>query len=253
MDTQRRLILGLVATIASLTAVGCATPAPLVRLSPLATNVAWLSGRAVVEKERAGIQVAVAFDEQVGDALGMRVEIQNGSDQRFDVAPRDVTFATCLADDKASCSPWADVADPERALLQIDAARSRERAQAVNDQQAMAPLLLLSAVGDVASVGSRHPTNNTAAVASDMDRDAAEHESAMSQLDAEHQRWSVDALRRTTLLPGGSVAGYVYIPIHPTAKRVWLAVLAGGQWFPFCFRQDVIPVGFPSNARARPR
>src|SRR5215831_2015707 len=81
MTTRLRFSFALCAALAPVAALGCATPAPLVRLAPIGPNTAWVSGRPVIAKEDAGIRVAVAFDQQVDDALGMRVEVENDSDE----------------------------------------------------------------------------------------------------------------------------------------------------------------------------
>jgi hypothetical protein len=75
--------------------LGCATPAPLVRLQPSAGEVVWVSGRATVTRADAGIRVGVAFDHQDGPALGLRVEVENGTATNLDVDPREFTFTAC--------------------------------------------------------------------------------------------------------------------------------------------------------------
>jgi hypothetical protein len=227
---------------------GCAAPAPLVRLTPYNPNVIWVSGRAVVSEDQDDVRVAAAFDEQAGDGLGIRLEVENSSDQRVEIAPADVTYALCASEAVASCAAWRPVADPERMLVEIDAARSREQANASNDQAAMVPFLILGAVGDVASIASKHPTNNAAAISSEMDDDANRHATTITSLEAEHQRWSSDALRRTTLIPGRGTAGYVYVPVDTRAQVVWLQVMIDGRRFAFRFRQTVTQVGSPPAA-----
>lgn len=242
MTTHLRFAYLLPAALAALPAIGCATPAPLVRLAPIGPNTAWVSGRAVVTKENGGIRVGVAFDEKVDDALGMRVEVENDSDDKVEVSPHHMTYVTCATAQRESCGAGDSVIDPEQMLTALDAQRSRERAEAVNDKAAMAPLLILSVVGDAASLGSRHPTNNSAAVANDMERDEARHEGAVAHIDSEHELWSNVALRRTTLFPGHGIAGNVYLPVDMKARRVWLFVDVGPHRFVFCFEQTVIPV-----------
>jgi hypothetical protein len=243
MPTRNRLALLLfAAALPPLAAGGCATPEPLVRLAPIGPRAAWLSGRPVVAKEEGGIRVAVAFDQQVDDALAMRVEVENDSDEPVDVSPRRVTFVTCPTAQRESCGDTQPVTDPEQMLMALDAARSRERAQAANDHAAMAPLLVLSVVGDAASLTSRHPTNNSSVVASEMESNEARHESSFASIVSERERWSAAALRRTTLFPGHGIAGYVSLPTDKGAHRVWLMVRVGDHHFTFGFDQSVIPV-----------
>jgi hypothetical protein len=76
-----------------------------------------------------------------------------------------------------------------------------------------------------------------------MDGDEARHDRAISRAEAEKERWSNEALRRTTLFPGQVLAGTVYVPIDPHARLVWIQVEVGLRRFPFCFEQTVTHVG----------
>jgi hypothetical protein len=133
--------------------VGCVAPIPLVRLYPSAQNVVWVSGRASVEQEDGGIRVAAAFDHQDGTLLSVRIEVENRTDARVEVDPANVTFSACKTLEATSCSPAQQVVNPERVLDDLDEKQSREAAAAVNDEVFLGTLVLLSAVGDVASAG----------------------------------------------------------------------------------------------------
>jgi hypothetical protein len=248
MPTRHRLadLLLLLLFALPLCLVGCATPAPLVRLYPRNPNAVWVSGRAVVAHEQAGIRVATAFDEQHQDTLGLRIEIQNLTNDRLEIAPEDVTYLTCTSERDASCSSLRPIINPEEVLMSLDVQSSRERANATNEQGFLTPLLLLSVVSDVAAVGSGRANASTGAgstaIANDMENAAARHGRALSQMEAAHAQWSTAAFRRTTLFPGQGAAGYVYLPIETKARYVWLQVHAGGQRIPFGFTQVVTPV-----------
>jgi hypothetical protein len=226
--------------------VGCALPEPLVRLNPRAPNVFWVAGRASVEKEDTGVRVAVAFEHQNGGLLGVRVEVKNQTDGAMDVKPQEFFYVTCGSDKVESCSQAKPEVDPEGVLAFLDSSASREQASAVNDQALLAPLLILSAVGDVASVASGHANGTTglrtSAISQQMDSDAARHDSATASIGAQHNLWSNAALRRNTLLPGGGAAGLVYVPIEPNVRYLWLTVRAGGRMLPFGFEQVVVQV-----------
>jgi len=111
-----------------LAVVGCAMPAPIVRLEPRTPgNVVWVAGRAVQAKERAGVRVAAAFERQQGNGLGIRVEIENQTGAPIDVGPDGVTFMTCARVDNASCVGSWGVVDPEQVLAGLDEQQSRSR------------------------------------------------------------------------------------------------------------------------------
>ena len=78
----------LLSILAAALLFGCATPAPLVRLHPnTGEDVFWMSGRAAVKKQSGGVQVAAAFEHQLGKRLGLRVEVRNGTGERIEDQP----------------------------------------------------------------------------------------------------------------------------------------------------------------------
>jgi hypothetical protein len=231
------------------TSFGCATPGPIVRLYPNAGAVLWVAGRASVVREEGGIRVATAFEQQDGGAIGIRVEVENGTEANLDLDPREFTFTVCRNSGLDTCGLTQRVIDPEAVLASLDVRQSRERASASNSQGLLGALVLLSAVGDVATVGSRHADHgaatNTVATASLMESDKAAHDSSLASIGEQKAMWSNEALRRNTVLPGSGAAGLVFMPTALDAGIVWLHVRTGGHTFSFPFRQVVtrIPVG----------
>jgi hypothetical protein len=225
---------------------GCATPAPLVRLNPDANDIIWVGGRASVQKEETGVRVAAAFEHQDGPTLALRVEIQNGTSDRLEVDPQGITFSVCRTLGVLSCRPSQTVIDPERMLAALDTEESRDTAATKNSQAFLGTMVLLSAVGDVATVASGHANASTGAgtalAASAMDDDAAAASSAQASIAVQRQVWSNQALRRNSLFPGQGTAGLVYIPINFQAGFVWLQVTVGGRTFPFHFAQTVTQI-----------
>jgi hypothetical protein len=245
----------LVVVSASLLAAGCATPAPIVRLTPQSPNVIWVSGRMAVEQEGGGVRVATAFERQDGGNHAIHVEIENRGDQPIEVGPEDIWFAPCEDPDSASCMTSRGVINPEQVLVDLDVRESKEHADAVNNQAAMTSLLILSAVADTAQVASHHADastgTTTVAIAASMDADQSQHETATLNIAAQREVWSNVALRRTTLFPGRGVAGSVFFPADLRKGFVILCVRAHGHVFPFWFRQTVIPVVTAHQAAAR--
>jgi hypothetical protein len=202
-----------------------------------------VAGRAAITREKQGVRVAAAFDRQDEHLLAVRVEVENRSDESVEVDPDNMTYTTCTGTARETCRQGDRVIDPEGRLFALDARRARERADAANDRAAGAPLLFLGFVADVGNAAGGTATNNTAAVANEMDGDEARHDRAISRAEAEKERWSNEALRRTTLFPGQVLAGTVYVPIDPHARLVWIQVEVGLRRFPFCFEQTVTHVG----------
>jgi hypothetical protein len=225
-------------------AIGCATPRPLVRLNPVSSDVVWVGGRASVQKEVDGVRVATAFEHQDGPTLAVRVEIENRTDDRLEVSPQEITFSSCRSLVVTSCSPSRRVIDPEAALAALDVAQSRGIAEEANSQAFFGSLMLLSAVGDVASAAhGGHPTGSgTLVAASAMEGDAAARDSAQASIAVQQRIWSDRALRRNTLFPGQGTSGLVYLPSNGQSGFVWLQISVAGRLFPFRFAELVTPV-----------
>jgi hypothetical protein len=233
-------------------AFACATPAPLTRLEPFdPTGVVWVAGRASVSQERGAVRIATAFDRQEGRTLALRLEIENLSPSPFDVSPADVTYAPCTGPDGSACAAVAKVVDPEAMLATIDEQRAHEEAAAVNDQVLGSTLVLLSVASDVAEVGAGRSGKatglRTAVAASSVRDDEAAHANTVSSLSAAKEVWANVAFRRSTLASGRGAAGLIFIPLHVEATTLRLYVRAGGQTFPFVFRQHVKKRPLPSN------
>jgi hypothetical protein len=196
-----------------------------------------------VQQEREGVRVAAAFDEQHGDTYGMRVEIFNGTEERLEVGPQKIWFSSCSSMAVETCSTSRNVIDPERMIASIDAKRSVDRAAAANSQAFLGTMVLLSAVSDVANIadGRAHRATGlrTMASANHMERDAAHRSAGLSDLNAQRQMWSNEALRRNSLFPAQGTGGDVFFPIEPQARFVWLQVRVGKQRFAFHFEQEV--------------
>jgi len=224
-------------------AIGCATPGPLVSLTPAHGPIVWVAGRATVEKEQSGIRVAAAFEHQDGDTLALRVEVANDTPAPIELDPSDMSFNVCQTNQRETCSPAAYVINPEQVLADLARAKSRNDADQTNDQIFLGTIALLSVATDVAAIGTGHADHNTGRlthdIANDMAHDEARHDSARASISSQQQLWADVALRRSTIPPGRGVGGRVFIPINTQARRVWLHVMVGGRTFSFPFTQTV--------------
>jgi hypothetical protein len=232
------------------TSAGCATPAPLVRLTPKSADVVWIGGRASVQETNNNIRVGTAFEHQDGPMLALRVEIENDTTARMEVGPEDFTFTDCLGEAVTSCLPTLAAFDPEKVLANLDVARARDVADASNAQALLGTLVILSAVGDL---GSRHSSGIRTAVAVDnLQGNAVAHDSAQASFGVQRQMWSDQALRRNTLDPGQGTSGLVFLPIDLRAGYVWFNVRLPGAVFQFPFKQVVTQILPTAGPPARP-
>jgi hypothetical protein len=235
--------------------IGCATPGPLVTLSPSSPDVVWVAGRASVSQEQAGVRVATAFDHQDGATLGLRVEVENGTETPIEILPGNISFNVCQSRKRETCAPAERAIDPERVLAELASARVRNEADAINDQALLGTLALLSAAADVASLAGGHADRHTGQLTHDLGQEMAvdelRHDSRRASLSTQQQLWSDVALRRNTIYPGRAVGGRVFIPICEKARRVWLHIQVDGRVFSFPFEQRVTDAYAPTGTATR--
>jgi hypothetical protein len=249
MVESMRLGVGLL--VIGVATVGCATPAPIVRLYPSTPGVVWVAGRAAVTREQGGVRVAAAFDHQDGLNLGFRVEVSNGTAATLDLDPSQFTFTSCRTSVLKSCAPTRRVIDPEAMLAALDVKQSTAQADGANTQALLGTMALLSAVGDVASAAGGHANRNTGvgtmAAIGLAQSNAAESDSTLASIAVQQRIWSDEALRRNTLYPGQGTGGRVYVPIYPDAGVVWLHVQIGQRVFSIPFRQEVTRISLSAG------
>jgi len=217
---------------------GCAAPLPVVRLQPHGPDVIWVSGRALASRARDGVRTAVAFDHQEGNAIVFRVEVQNDAEAQFDVDPKDMRFTACVAE--KICGARTAVTDPEQALIALDQAHAQAEADRANNLVAGTALVLLSAAADTAAAVKGHrPRDLTTQAVVATEISDQQHAATVDSIISERDKWAVVALGPSTLFPGQSLAGFVYVPLVTDARYLWLDVAVGKRDFWFAFDQAV--------------
>jgi len=227
---------------------GCVAPEPVLRLTPLAENVLWIGGQAATIKEGKAARVAVAFAHQQENLLGFRVEIENTASVPVLVNPSSSYYATCTRspDGKRQCHPARWAVDPETVLLSLDIARSRQKADQMNSEALLTPLIFLSlGAAVVGTVSNDHHATSRALDSAILTSSAlnASQQGGQQQAMAYamgRANWEATALRKSTLPPGGRVAGLVYVARDVAANEVSLQIRVGDDVLTFAFRQFVI-------------
>jgi hypothetical protein len=241
--------LGLLAIVTTAILSGCATAQPVLRLSPLSENMLWIGGTAAIVKEASVARVAVAFARQQEELVSFRVEIENTANVPMIVSPTNFYYATCtrLADGKSrQCSPARWAVNPEKVLLDLDIARSRQKAGSMNDEALVAPLLFLdmaTAMMGLASGDHRTTSRalgNAALASGALASIQSDNQQQASAYELERANWETAALRKTTLLPGNRVAGLVFVARDMAANEVSLQIRLGDEILDFPFKQVFI-------------
>lgn len=230
-------------------ASGCVAPEPVLRLTPLAQNVLWIGGMAAVIQEGSSARVAAAFVRQQGDLVSFRVEVENTANTPILVGPSNFYYATCTrsADNRnRQCGPARWAVNPEKVLLDLDIARSRQKASSMNGEALMAPLLFLSLGAALVGTGSHDhratslALHSAALAGNALDASQLEDNQQASTYEMERANWETASLRKTTLLPGNRVAGLVYVARDVAANEVSLQMQLGDEVLTFRFSQFAI-------------
>ena len=246
---QRVLCVLCILVVTTATSSGCATPEPVLRLTPLSENVLWIGGTAAIVKEGRAARVAIAFARQQEDLVSFRVEIENTANTPILIGPSNFYYAACTrsADGKSrQCLPARWAVNPEKVLLDLDIARSRQKAGNMNEETLVAPLLLLSTTAALTSAASHDhrktalALDNAALAASALESIQSDNQRQASAYELERANWETAALRKTTLLPGNRVAGLVYVARDLTANEVSLQSRIEDEILDFPFKQILI-------------
>jgi len=244
-------------------AIGCATPSPVLRLSPQSKDVVWVGGTEAITRTGKTVRAAVAFAREQGNQIAFRVELENLTDTNVLLEPARFYAMTCArkgTPPTRTCGATRLVSDPERMLLALDMKRSRDKAGNANAEAFWGTMVLLDATLGVASAVGGHGRGTTSAlVAMDLSANAMDSVSTRDRLQAtgyelERANWSAMALRKTTLFPGKRVAGLVLTERDESASEVWLHVRIGEDILVFPFNQTVHQVLFqqPQGAHQTP-
>ena len=231
-----------------LMSIGCATPAPVLRLSPQTKDVVWVGGTEATTRAGKTVRAAVAFAREQGNQIAFRVEIENLTDTSVLLEPARFYAMTCArkgTPPTRTCGATRLVTDPERMLLALDLKRSRDNAGNANAEAFWGTMVLLDATMGMAGVVGGHGRATTnALVAMDLSADAMQSVITRDQIQStgyelERANWSAIALRKTTLFPGKKVAGLVFTERDESASEVWLHVRIGDDVLVFPFNQTV--------------
>jgi hypothetical protein len=211
--------------------------------------VLWIGGTAAVIQEGKSARVAAAFVREQEELVSFRMEVENTASTPILVDPANVYYATCTrsADNRSrQCGPARWAVNPEKVLLDLDMARSRQKAGRMNEEAMAAPVLFLSLAAAMAGAAShdrhaRSPALGSAALASSaLKASQLEDQQQASTYEMERANWETAALRKTTLLPGNRVAGLVYVARDVAANEVSLQMQMGAEVLTFRFSQIAI-------------
>lgn len=211
------------------------------QLRPVSGEVAQFDGRTVTKAASPDNVVIVAsYEREDLQYIALDIEVKNQTGHSLDVDP--ARFSTLALD--ASQKPLPDPLAPEATYQRPAADPGREASRVVTDRvqeekrlkraKIMNTVLMVAVVVGSAAASSK-PQRYEQYVANQITYNGAfqllqakriiDHTSfadRMQRLDYEAYRWHELAMKRTTIQPGESVRGFVYLPKTPKAAFLQL-------------------------------
>lgn len=241
---------------------GCATK--VYQLRPVSGDVAKIDGRPTTKEEKDGIVVVASFERLDLQYVALDIEVKNKTDHLFDVDPADFKY-TAL--DEEQHTVFITASAPQKPLMFSAADPIHEADRTVYNQErevkrikrakVINTVLLVAAVAsDVASssrnnqrperwVQNRITHNNIySAIQAKRIIDHGMFADRMQRYDYETYRWKELALKPTTIQPGQSVRGLVYLPMSREAKHMLINYpVSDYESVMMTFQQDWVKTG----------
>lgn len=235
---------GLLVVASLLLTAACATPQPVVRLSPRDPSAKWVQGLGVMVQKNDGVRVALAYDRNVEHRIAFRVEVVNDSGAPVHLDPRQSVCSFCRSlpgpdDLSRACPQRFRMIDPEREALNAELAQSRSKAEEQDQLAVTAGLIFLSAATDAVASSKGRPSNSSSSTLLIHDngvrnmREQTRYASAV-------EFWQSAPLRRTTLDPADATSGLLLVDSVPFVPLVLVSVEVGPRRFRFAFDQKTM-------------
>lgn len=225
------------------------SPAPILRLSPLAQDTRWIWGKEYATSAANEIEVAAAFESMDENLIAFDVEVTNWSAQPVVVSPERFYYLPLTSPQDtvniiSAVKQINHAINPETKILDIDKNISRENASYATSAGIDAFGSLLGLVVDIATIGSKKSEEESKEEErrrreDEIARQEREinYENSLARLKSEKAKWQITTLRRTTLEPNQKIAGRVYFPANLQTRYIKLFFPLGETIVPIIFEQ----------------
>lgn len=235
---------------------------PLLKLSPVADKFIWNDGKQVVKQETDSLKVVTSFDGELGDYLVFDTEVFNRTKRSITFNPTDFTGVmlnqqqdTIRLRNLNDAPAYYLAADPDQKLLETDLAMRKAEARLKRARVIGALLLVANVAADVATASSTKNksdrewfrernffANNYNLIGASQAVSNINYQESMGRLMHEKGNWQAETMRRTTLLPGESLRGFIYIQKYKGATFLRLDYQSELSPKPvsFLFRQELL-------------
>jgi hypothetical protein len=224
-------------------------PHPVYRLSADEADVSfWDAGRAYLFAEADGVAAEVSYELTTEEGHVFDVGFANRGETVLVIDPADVAAQMLAGEDAPMGEPLA-AHDPERVMLDLDLEASAREASnrtsrlvegiGAGISLAAATVEVSSAETDdeAADATARYAIDESARVGRVL-LEERDHELDQQAIATDRDWWANAALRRSTLMPGQTVRGWVLVPLDPDAEWVEVYVPLRSETARFRFRQS---------------
>lgn len=251
---------------------GCAPP--VYRLTPETGEVAYVEGRPTTKVEQNGLKIVASYERLDLNFVALDVELKNLSDTPLEVNPANFRYAALQANQLDTLETLTNpvrkqlfsAADPMAEADKVIARQNQEVKRLKTARIINTVLMVAVVASDIASSTSSrnrreparwvqnrvtHENLYTALQAKRM-IDHGMFADRMQRYDYEAYRWNELALKRTTLQPGESARGQVFLPLSRDASYLLLSYpVSEAQPVNIRFRQEWVKRERPKRTRNR--
>jgi hypothetical protein len=237
------------ALLAALVLLPACTPSPVYRLSADDADVSyWDAGRAYLYAESDSVAVEVSYEVTTEQGHVFDVGFANRGAHAIVVDPAQI-WAQMLDRSEVEMDEPLAALDPEAIVLDLDLEASRRDASnrtamlvegigaGVSLAAATVEIAAADEPGEAADASLRYAVDETARVAR-IHVEQVDHALDQEAIAGDRNWWANAALRRSTLLPGQAVRGWVLVSLDERAGWLDLVVeLTGDTAAHFRFQQ----------------
>ena len=229
----------------------CSTTS-IMRLRPVEQESIWDGGKQIVKKEKDGLKVVVAYDGRFEKYMVFDVEVFNNTSQPLTISPKDFTFMpldenkqNLVSEDGKYTYSYQGI-EPQQQINYIAHEMATQETK-IKRARVVNTFLFVGGIVALIAGSSGHSENawRTARLGEAVVQvaqikrviDHTNYYSKMDKLNREGQVWSQENFRTSTLQPGQSMRGGVFLEANPRAKFVQLSYKTEHEPINFLFEQ----------------
>lgn len=224
----------------------------VMRLRPVEQESVFDGGKEIVKQEKDGVKIVASYDGRYQQYMVFDVEVFNNSNQPMTISPKNFIFfplnenkQNLRSDDGQYIYSYSGV-EPQQQMGQIQREMANQEAKIKRARIVNTVLIVGGIVALIASSGKRSEGAWRTAQAAETVVQVAQvkriidHQnyfSKMDKLNRDGQMWSQENFRTTTLAPGESLRGGIFLEANSKAKFVQLNYLTEKEPINFLFEQ----------------